>query len=62
MIIPQNPTNKNVIRQEIAVLKEVPKGTPNKLAIVIPATIIDTASEPFPLSASFSATMDATPK
>ena len=32
------------------------------LAMVMPAIMIETASEPFPLSASFSATTDATPK
>ena len=52
----------NVVRHEIRWLKEVPKGTPNKLATVIPAIIMETASELFPLSASFDATMEATPK
>jgi len=56
------PTNRKVARQESIVLREVPNGTPNRLAMVIPAIIIETASEPFPLSANLSATMEPTPK
>ena len=53
---------KKVTRQESIVQREVPRGTPNKLATVMPATIMETASDPRPLSATFSATIEATPK
>ena len=59
---PHTPTSRKVSRHESSVLSEVPSGTPKRLAMVMPAIIIETASEPFPLSASFSATIDATPK
>ena len=61
-MIPHIPTSMNVSLHDNNVLSDVPNGTPKRLAMVMPAIIIETASEPFPLSASFSATTDATPK
>ena len=50
------------MRHEMVWLSEVPSGTPNRLAMVMPAIMIDTAADPFPSSASFEATIDPTPK
>jgi len=46
----------------MVLLSAVPRGTPNTVAMVMPAIITDTACEPFPLSANRCATIDATPK
>ena len=59
---PTPPTSRKVSRHESSVLSEVPSGTPKRLAMVMPAIIIDTASDPLPLSANFSATIEETPK
>ena len=55
-------TSINVTRHDMSVDIDVPSGTPNRLATVIPAIIIETACDPLPWSASFSATIEATPK
>ena len=58
----QMPTKRKVMRQEMRWLSEVPSGTPKRLATVMPAIMMETASELLPLSASREATMEATPK
>ena len=55
-------TSKNGKRQEMWLLSAVPSGTPKRFATVMPAIMMETASEPCRSSASFMATMEATPK
>lgn len=55
-------SSMNGKRHDMCELRAVARGTPKRLATVMPATIIDTALVLCASSASFTATMDATPK
>ena len=57
-----NITRTNGKRHDTCELRLVARGTPKRLATVIPAIIIDTAPVLWRSSASCTATIEATPK
>ncbi len=59
---PHRATIRNISLHDTSWVMYVPSGTPITLATVMPAIISDTARAVFPSSATFSATIEPTPK